>query len=80
MPHAFLTVDLGFGDAGKGSIVDFLARHYAAHTVVRYNGGAQAGHQLVLGQRLALGQRAEGAAPLAAPGWFDPRHGRAHGS
>jgi adenylosuccinate synthase len=47
MQHAFLTVDLGFGDAGKGSIVDFLARDHAAHTVVRYNGGAQAAHRVV---------------------------------
>lgn len=47
MQHAFLTVDLGFGDAGKGTIVDFLARAHDAHTVVRYNGGAQAGHRVV---------------------------------
>jgi adenylosuccinate synthase len=47
MQQAFLTVDLGFGDAGKGSIVDFLARAHAAHTVVRYNGGAQAAHRVV---------------------------------
>ncbi|MBX0330607.1 adenylosuccinate synthetase [Oscillochloris sp. ZM17-4] len=47
MNHAFLTVDLGFGDAGKGSVVDFLTRAYDAHTVVRYNGGAQAGHRVV---------------------------------
>jgi len=49
MQQAFLTVDLGFGDAGKGSIVDFLTRTYGAHTVVRYNGGAQAGHRVVAG-------------------------------
>ncbi|MFN8445169.1 MAG: adenylosuccinate synthetase [Caldilineaceae bacterium] len=48
MQHAFLTVDLGFGDAGKGSIVDFLTRQQDAHTVIRYNGGAQAGHRVVL--------------------------------
>jgi adenylosuccinate synthase len=47
MNHAFLTVDLGFGDAGKGSIVDFLTRTHNAHTVVRYNGGAQAAHRVV---------------------------------
>ncbi len=47
MQQVLLTVDLGFGDAGKGSIVDFLTRAYAAHTVVRYNGGAQAGHRVV---------------------------------
>ncbi|EFO80964.1 Adenylosuccinate synthase [Oscillochloris trichoides DG-6] len=47
MHQTFLTVDLGFGDAGKGSVVDFLSRTYAAHTVVRFNGGAQAGHRVV---------------------------------
>jgi adenylosuccinate synthase len=47
MRQAFLTVDLGFGDAGKGSIVDFLTRAHDAHTVVRFNGGAQAGHRVV---------------------------------
>jgi adenylosuccinate synthase len=51
LQHAFLTVDLGFGDAGKGSIVDFLAREHAAHTVVRYNGGAQAAHRVVTSGR-----------------------------
>jgi adenylosuccinate synthase len=43
----YLTVDLGFGDAGKGSVVDFLTRETNAHTVVRYNGGAQAGHRVL---------------------------------
>jgi adenylosuccinate synthase len=47
MAEVLLTVDLGFGDAGKGSVVDFLTRQRAAHTVVRYNGGAQAGHRVV---------------------------------
>src|SRR5436309_1633045 len=47
MQHAFLTLDLGFGDVGKGSIVDFLTREHGAHTVVRYNGGAQAAHRVV---------------------------------
>lgn len=47
MHQAFLTVDLGFGDAGKGSLVDYLTRIHGAHTVVRYNGGAQAAHRVV---------------------------------
>lgn len=46
-------IGLGFGDEGKGSIVDYLtsrhgpygARHFS--TVVRFNGGAQAGHRVV---------------------------------
>jgi adenylosuccinate synthase len=40
-------VDLGFGDAGKGSLVDFLVRDQGADLVVRFNGGAQAGHNVV---------------------------------
>lgn len=45
--HVMLVADLGFGDAGKGTIVDFLARVHHAHTVVRYNGGSQAAHNVV---------------------------------
>jgi len=38
---------LGFGDCGKGHFVDALTRLWQAHTVVRFNGGAQAGHNVV---------------------------------
>ena len=55
MKHA-IVVDLGYGDAGKGSTVDWLCspgraeRSRAAsriRAVVRFNGGAQAGHNVV---------------------------------
>lgn len=45
---AFLLAGLGFGDEGKGTCVDALARHEGAGLVVRYNGGAQAAHNVVL--------------------------------
>ena len=45
--HAIIVVDLGYGDSGKGSVVDALAHRYAAHTVIRYNGGSQAAHTVV---------------------------------
>ena len=45
--QAILIADLSYGDAGKGSIVDALTRRHPAHTVVRYNGGAQAAHTVV---------------------------------
>lgn len=45
--RAFIVVDLGFGDAGKGLITDYLVRRHAAKLVVRFNGGAQAGHNVV---------------------------------
>jgi adenylosuccinate synthase len=45
--RAYIVVDLGFGDCGKGLLTDFLARHLGAGVVVRYNGGAQAGHNVI---------------------------------
>jgi adenylosuccinate synthase len=46
-------VGLQWGDEGKGKIVDLLAREHDA--VVRYNGGANAGHSVVIkGERYAL--------------------------
>jgi len=42
---------LGFGDCGKGLFVDALARRWRAHTVVRFSGGAQAGHNVVTPER-----------------------------
>lgn len=47
MPRVAIVVDLGFGDAGKGLLTDFLTRTLGARTVVRFNGGAQAGHNVV---------------------------------
>lgn len=44
---AIVVVDLGYGDQGKGTVTDYLVRSHNAHTVVRYNGGAQAGHNVV---------------------------------
>ncbi|HTL30465.1 MAG TPA: adenylosuccinate synthetase, partial [Tepidisphaeraceae bacterium] len=44
---AFLVIDLAFGDCGKGTIVDFLTRRFDVRTVVRFNGGPQAGHNVV---------------------------------
>jgi adenylosuccinate synthase len=45
--QAIFIADLGFGDAGKGTTTDFLTRKLAAHTIVRYNGGPQAAHNVV---------------------------------
>lgn len=45
--QAKIVVDLGYGDAGKGTIIDYLTRHHNAHTVVRFNGGAQAAHNVI---------------------------------
>jgi adenylosuccinate synthase len=46
-PRNFIVVDLGFGDSGKGTVVDRLCAQGSARTVVRFNGGAQAAHNVV---------------------------------
>jgi adenylosuccinate synthase len=38
---------LGLGDEGKGSTVDALVRKFKSDLVVRYNGGAQAAHNVI---------------------------------
>ena len=46
-----IVVDLGFGDAGKGATVDWLCAPDAGldvAAVVRFNGGAQAAHNVVV--------------------------------
>lgn len=50
MANVILLAGLGFGDEGKGTMVDYLAATaaHSPHTVVRYNGGAQAAHNVVL--------------------------------
>lgn len=48
MRRRWAVVGLGFGDEGKGSVVDALVRRVGADLVVRFNGGPQAGHNVVL--------------------------------
>jgi adenylosuccinate synthase len=40
-------VDLGYGDAGKGTVVDALCAVHKPRAVLRFNGGAQAAHNVV---------------------------------
>jgi len=49
-PRHYIVADLGYGDSGKGTVTDWLCSRDAepARLVVRYNGGAQAGHNVVL--------------------------------
>lgn len=47
MHPSVVVTDLGFGDAGKGSVVDALARRLPGAAVVRFNGGGQAAHNVV---------------------------------
>ncbi|MCX2950086.1 adenylosuccinate synthetase [Lentzea sp. NEAU-D7] len=46
-----IVVGLGFGDEGKGAVVDALCAEGGVSTVVRFNGGAQAAHNVIAGGR-----------------------------
>ncbi len=64
---AIAVVGLGFGDEGKGSVIDALARQRGVSSVVRFNGGPQAAHHVVTpeGQVHCFSQL--GSALLAGP-------------
>ncbi len=44
---SYIVGGLGFGDEGKGRLVDYLVRRFGLDKVVRYNGGPQAAHHVV---------------------------------
>lgn len=44
---AAIVVDLGYGDSGKGTMIDWLCAERGVTLVVRFNGGAQAGHNVI---------------------------------
>ncbi|MBW6439381.1 adenylosuccinate synthetase [Actinoplanes hulinensis] len=47
MSRHVAVVDLGYGDAGKGTVVDFLCATEDKRAVLRFNGGAQAAHNVI---------------------------------
>ncbi|GIG88232.1 adenylosuccinate synthetase [Plantactinospora endophytica] len=46
MKHT-VVVDLGYGDAGKGTTVEWLCTRAPVTAVIRFNGGAQAAHNVL---------------------------------
>lgn len=48
MGKIFMVAGLGFGDEGKGTITEYLCHKHSAKMVVRYNGGSQAAHNVVV--------------------------------
>ncbi len=49
MPKNVVVVGVQWGDEGKGKVVDTLAGHFSI--VARYQGGANAGHTVLVGER-----------------------------
>ena len=46
MKKAYIVTGLGFGDEGKGTIVDYLTKEKDASLIVKFNGGPQAAHNV----------------------------------
>ena len=76
--RAFIVVDLGFGDSGKGLLTDFLVRRASAGLVVRFNGGAQAGHRVVTADGRSHTFAQFSAGTLAGARTFLSRHVLVH--
>lgn len=45
--QAYVITDISYGDAGKGTTVDYLVRQTPSAAVVRHNGGPQAAHNVI---------------------------------
>ena len=57
-----VVIGANFGDEGKGLITDFEVRRTKARVVSRFNGGAQAGHTVHMGdKRHVFGHISSGA-------------------
>ncbi len=67
-------IGLQWGDEAKGKVVDLLAERLGADIVVRYQGGANAGHTVVIGaetyklHQIPSGILTEGVMNLITPG------------
>jgi adenylosuccinate synthase len=53
MTKAIAVIGANYGDEGKGAVTNWLTKNHKASTVVRFNGGPQAGHTVKIknGQR-----------------------------
>jgi len=62
MKRAIILVGMQWGDESKGATVDFLCRRLKPDIVVRYSGGSQCGHNVVLadGRRHTFSQFGSG--------------------
>jgi adenylosuccinate synthase len=47
MSNAHVVIGANYGDEGKGLVIDYLVHNEKVQKVVRFNGGAQAGHTVV---------------------------------
>jgi adenylosuccinate synthase len=68
-----IVVGLGFGDEGKGRVVDAFCETAPRPLVIRYNGGPQAGHQVVRGGKRHIFSSFGSGTLQGVPSFFGPK-------
>lgn len=70
MKTAKIVIGLGFGDEGKGITTDFLAKQNPESIVIRFSGGQQAAHTVMIGDRKHVHSSFTSGALRGLPSYF----------
>lgn len=70
MKKAQIIIGLGFGDEGKGITTDFLARHNPQSVVIRFSGGQQAAHTVMIEDKKHVHSSFASGALRGLPSYF----------
>lgn len=70
MKNAQIVIGLGFGDEGKGITTDFLAQQNPEAVVVRFSGGQQAAHTVMIDDRKHVHSSYASGALRGLPSYF----------
>ncbi len=70
MKKAKIVIGLGFGDEGKGITTDFLCRQYPKSIVIRFSGGPQAAHTVLINNKKHIHASFGSGALRGLPSYF----------
>lgn len=70
MKKAHIVIGLGFGDEGKGITTDFLARRNPQSVVIRFSGGQQAAHTVMIEDKKHVHSSFASGALRGLPSYF----------
>ncbi|QIY91775.1 adenylosuccinate synthetase [Chryseobacterium gallinarum] len=70
MKTAQIVIGLGFGDEGKGITTDFLARQNPGAVVIRFSGGQQAAHTVMIDDKKHIHSSFASGALRGLPSYF----------
>ncbi|KFF04769.1 adenylosuccinate synthetase [Flavobacterium reichenbachii] len=70
MKKAKIVIGLGFGDEGKGTTTDFLSQQNPDAVVIRFSGGQQAAHTVMIGDKKHVHSSFASGALRGLPSYF----------